>query len=168
LPSPKTIGRLQAQIQRRVAYCLQFELADPRASFVTVTKVELSKDLARAKVYYSVLGDEADRSKTHHMLQGAAGFVRRQLGRVLETRTIPAIVWEYDPSAEEAANMSRLIAEARKRDAALRGPNAPTDSIDETGDSANEETSDIDDEDDLGDESAFDASADGPDDRADA
>jgi len=120
MANPKTIGRLQAQIQRRVAYCLQFEISDPRASFVTVTKVELSKDLARAKVFYSVLGSEADRSKTAHMLEGAAGFVRRQLGRVLETRTIPLLSWEYDPSAEDAANLSRLIAEARQRDEAIR------------------------------------------------
>jgi len=120
MASPKTIGRLQAQIQRRVAYCLQFELADPRATFVTVTKVELSKDLARAKVFFSVLGSDADRSKTYHMLEGASGFVRRQLGRVLETRMIPALTWEYDPSAEDAANIGRLIADARKRDEALR------------------------------------------------
>lgn len=123
MANQKTIGRLQAQIQRRVAYCLQFELADPRASFVTVTKVELSSDLARAKIYYSVLGGEADRSKTSHMLEGASGFVRRQLGRVLETRTIPALTWVYDPSAEDAANMTRLIAEARRRDEAIRGEN---------------------------------------------
>ncbi len=120
MANPKTIGRLQAQIQRRVAYCLQFEISDPRASFVTVTKVELSKDLARAKVFYSVLGSDADRSKTAHMLESANGFVRRQLGRVLETRTIPLLSWEYDPSAEDAANLARVIAEARKRDEAIR------------------------------------------------
>jgi ribosome-binding factor A len=124
MANPKTIGRLQAQIQRRVAHCLQFELADPRASFVTVTKVELSSDLARAKIFYSVLGSEADRSKTSHMLEGASGFVRRQLGRVLETRTIPALTWTYDPSAEEAANMTKLIAEARRRDEEIRGERA--------------------------------------------
>ncbi|MEZ6013980.1 MAG: 30S ribosome-binding factor RbfA [Planctomycetota bacterium] len=123
MASPKTIGRLQAQIQRRVAYCLQFEIADPRASFVTVTKVELSNDLARAKVSYSVLGSEGDRSKVQHMLTGASGFIRRQLGRVLETRNIPALTWEYDPSAEDAANLSRIIQEARKRDEEIRGVN---------------------------------------------
>lgn len=129
MANPKTIGRLQAQIQRRVAYCLQFELADPRASFVTVTKVELSSDLARAKIFYSVLGGDADRSKTSHMLEGASGFVRRQLGRVLETRTIPALTWMYDPSAEEAANMTKLIADARRRDEEIRGANALPEAI---------------------------------------
>jgi ribosome-binding factor A len=124
MANSKPIGRLQAQIQRRVAHCLQFELADPRASFVTVTKVELSSDLARAKIFYSVLGSDADRSKTTHMLEGASGFVRRQLGRVLETRTIPALAWEYDPSSEDAANISKLINEARRRDEAIRGEQA--------------------------------------------
>jgi hypothetical protein len=55
------------------------------------------------------------------MLEGASGFVRRQLGRVLETRTIPALAWEYDPSSEDAANISKLINEARRRDEAIRG-----------------------------------------------
>ena len=116
MASEKTIARLEAQIQRRVAHALQFELADPRASFVTVTRVELSKDLSHAKVCYSVLGDGADKSKTEAMLEGATGFVRRQLGRVLSTRTIPKLKWEFDPSVEEAARISRLIDEARAKD----------------------------------------------------
>lgn len=153
MASPKTIGRLQAQIHRRIAHCLQFELADPRASFVTVTKVELSKDLARAKISYSVLGSDADRSKTEHMLAGATGFVRRQLGRVLETRTIPALVWNYDPSAADAANLTRVINEARRRDEAIRAGHPtpefpdgapPLDAADEASDEATDEDEDPD------------------------
>lgn len=156
MASEKTIGRLQAQIQRRVAYCLQFEIADPRASFVTVTKVELSKDLARAKVFYSVLGSDADRSKTEHMLAGASGFVRRQLGRVLETRTIPALTWEYDPSAADAANIARVIAEARKRDEAIRSASAAEELVDT--ESASEDADDALDEE-LDDAPSFDGDA---------
>ena len=154
MANEKTIGRLQAQIQRRVAYCLQFELADPRASFVTVTKVELSKDLARAKISYSVLGSDADRSKTEHMLQGASGFVRRQLGRVLETRNIPALVWEYDPSAEDSANISRLIQDARKRDEAIRSSVAAEALVE--GEAADAESDDELLDDDLADAPSFD------------
>ena len=116
MASQKTIHRIEAQIQRRVAHCLQFEMSDPRSGFVTVTGVELTSDLSLAKIRYSVLGDESDRSKTEHMLRDATGFVRRQLGRVLETRTIPRLEWEYDPSIAEAARISRLIDEARAKD----------------------------------------------------
>ena len=58
MASPKTIARLEAQILRRIAHCLQFELSDPRAGFITVTRVELSKDINTARVSYSVLGGE--------------------------------------------------------------------------------------------------------------
>ena len=121
MANPRTIARVASRIQQRVAYCLQFELSDPRASIVTVTKVELSKDLRHAKVFWSTFGGPSERSKTKAMLDHATGFVRRQLGRVLETRVIPELRWEFDESIERAADMDRLIREARERDAAVRG-----------------------------------------------
>lgn len=121
MASPRTIARLEAQIQRRVAHCLQFELADPRASFITVTGVELSKDLAHAKVFYSVLGEASERSKVDHLLERASGFVQRKLGGVLRTRTVPRLRWVYDESVAEAARMDQLIREARERDRRIRG-----------------------------------------------
>ena len=68
MTNPRTIARLQARIHERAAYCLQFEVADPRASFITVTRVELSPDITSGKIYYSVLGSEGERSKAEHML----------------------------------------------------------------------------------------------------
>ncbi len=121
MANPKTVARLEKRIKERVSYALQFELSDPRSSFVTVTSVDLSPDLALAKIYYSVLGSDSDRSKAEHMLQHASGFIRKQLGRVLETRNIPRLSWHYDASIEEAANLANGIAEARRRDEAIRG-----------------------------------------------
>jgi len=120
MASPRTIARLEAQILRRAAHCLQFEVSDPRAGFITVTRVELSKDLSAAKVFYSVLGGEAERSKAEHMLEQAAGFIQRQVARVLETRTVPHMRWVYDGSIEEAARLDTLIRSARKSDQELR------------------------------------------------
>ncbi|HPF12834.1 MAG: 30S ribosome-binding factor RbfA [Planctomycetes bacterium] len=129
MASEKTIGRIQAQIQRRAAHCLQHEIADPRASFVTITKVELSPDLTQAKISYSVLGDETDLSKTQHMLDHAAGYIQRQVGSILRMRRIPNMRWVYDDSIAEAARLDRLIQETIERDAAIRGgrPGVPTD-----------------------------------------
>lgn len=120
MASPKTIARLEARIQRRVAHCLQFELADPRAGFLTVTRVELSRDLGTAKVFYSVLGDDGDERLAAQVLEQARGFVQRQVARVLETRTVPRIAWEFDPSVREAARLDALIRQARERDEAIR------------------------------------------------
>lgn len=116
MASPRTIARLEAQIQRRAAHCLQFEIADPRSAFITVTRVELSKDLSSGKIFYSVLGDEKERSRAEHMLAGAAGYIQRQVARVLQLRRIPHLSWRYDESIEKAARVDQLIREARERD----------------------------------------------------
>jgi len=121
MANPRTVARLEVQIQRRLAHCLQFELADPRASFLTIVRVELNSDLSVAKAYYSVLGSDTDRSKAKHMLEHANGFIRRQMGSVLRTKTIPDLRWVYDDSVASAESMENLIAQARERDAAIRG-----------------------------------------------
>jgi ribosome-binding factor A len=117
--NPRTIARLEARIQERAAYCLQFEVNDPRASFITVTKVELSPDVTSGKIHYSVLGTEGDKSKAEHMLKSAAGFIQRQVARVLDMRRVPHLRWVYDGSMELASNMDKLIREARERDRAI-------------------------------------------------
>lgn len=119
MSNPRTIARLEARIKERVAYAVEFELNDPRASFITVTRVELTKDLANARVFYSVLGTEADRRKVARMLEAASGFVQRQLGRVLRTRRIPRLEWRYDDSIETMANMGRTIDEALDADRSI-------------------------------------------------
>lgn len=125
--NPRTLQRIAARVQERAAYCLQFELKDPRSSFVTITKVELEQDLRAGKLYWSCLGDLAERSKNAHMLEDAAGFIQRQVGRVLETRTMPHLSWVFDDSIEKSASMGRLIADARERDESIRGEELPTD-----------------------------------------
>lgn len=123
MANPRTIARLEAQIRRRAAYCLQFEVADPRASFITITRVELSKDLLNGKIFYSVLGDESERTRVAHMLEGAAGFIQRQVARVLETRSVPHLRWVYDDSLAEASRLDQLIREARERDQEIAARN---------------------------------------------
>lgn len=119
MANPRTLARLQERIRERAAYCLQFEVNDPRASFITITRVQLSPDYGQAKIFYSVLGDSADKSKAEHMLAHAGGFIQRQTARVLELRRVPHMVWIFDGSSETAADMDRLIREARERDRAI-------------------------------------------------
>jgi ribosome-binding factor A len=125
MANPRTVARVAARIQERAAYCLQFELRDPRASFVTITRVELSPDLKHARIHYSTLETGGARSRVQHMLEDATGFIRSRLGRVLETREIPTLRWIFDESLERAAEIDRLIREARARDAAIRGEAPP-------------------------------------------
>lgn len=128
MANPRTIARLEARIHERAAYCLQFEINDPRAGFITITRVELSHDLSSGKIHYSVLGDEGDKSRAAHMLASAAGYIQRQVSGVLSMRRMPRLVWHFDDSVEKAASLDQLIREARERDRAIN-PNAEATSI---------------------------------------
>jgi ribosome-binding factor A len=127
MANPRTIARLSARIHERAAYCLQFEINDPRASFITITRVELTPDVTAGKIFYSVLGSEADKSKAQHMLDSAAGFIQRQVARVLDMRRMPHLKWVYDDSVQRASDLDAVIREARARDRAINP------SVDESG-----------------------------------
>lgn len=116
MANPRTIARLEARILERAALVLQSEVSDPRASFITVTRVKLSTDLTSGRIYYSVLGSEGDKSKAAHMLESAAGFLQRQIAPAIQVRRVPHLRWVYDDSAEKADEIGRLIREARARD----------------------------------------------------
>jgi ribosome-binding factor A len=130
--NPRTIARLQARIQERAAHCLQFEIADPRAVMITVTRVELAKDLTSGRIYYSVLGGAAEKSKAEHMLDSAAGFIQRQIARVLDMRRMPHLRWIYDESIEQAMHLDQVIKGALERDKKIQEQgSAPEDDGDE-------------------------------------
>ena len=81
MANPRTIAKLQARILERAAYCVEFELNDPRVGMITLTRCELSSDLAHARIFFTVLGGSTDRRTTERALESAAGFVQRQVGR---------------------------------------------------------------------------------------
>ena len=108
---PRT-RRVGEQIQREVARILQEEFQDPRLGMISVSGVEVSRDLAHAKIYISVLGREEDVSETIKVLNKAAGFLRHQLGQRMRLRSVPQLRFLYDGSLAEGARMDALIAEA--------------------------------------------------------
>lgn len=116
MANPRTIARLQSRIHERAAHCLEFEISDPRAGMITVTRVELAHDLSAGRIYYSVLGDDAAKSKAAHMLDSASGFIQRQVARVLDVRRMPHLKWIYDDSIEEAIRLDAVIKGALERD----------------------------------------------------
>lgn len=116
MANPRTRARIEARIKERVAHCVEFELSDPRAAFVTITKVEVSTDLATARIYYSVFGTEGERSRVAHMLESATGFVRTRVAKVLRVRRVPRVLWVYDDTIEFQAKMDATIQGALDRD----------------------------------------------------
>ena len=116
MSNPRTKARIEARIRERVAYCVEFELNDPRSAFITITKVEVTSDLGRARIFFSVYGSSGDKNRVQHMLQDATGFVRRQVGRVLRLRRIPRLDWVYDDTLEFQEEMEKKISAALEHD----------------------------------------------------
>lgn len=129
----RTLHRIEARIRERAAYCLQFELNDPRSTFVTITKVQLDPEMKTGKIYWSCLGDRAEVTRTSKMLEGAAGFIQRQVARVLEMRNMPHLTWDHDDSLEKAADMTQMIADVIARDDDIRPPSEAGPAADGTG-----------------------------------
>lgn len=103
--------RVAEQIRMDAADILQNDIKDPRVRLVTVTRVQLTRDLASAKLYVSVLGDERDRDRVMKALEGATGYVRRRLAERLRLRTAPEIRFVYDPSVEYGIRLEKLLEE---------------------------------------------------------
>jgi ribosome-binding factor A len=110
------IERLKKMIREESADLITSHLNDPRIGFCTVTKVDLTNDLAFATVYVSVFGDEAQKRTTLRGLQGARGLIQRQIAARLTTRTTPHIDIKLDESIERSFHILDKIKEARASD----------------------------------------------------
>ncbi|MFH2000696.1 MAG: 30S ribosome-binding factor RbfA, partial [Planctomycetota bacterium] len=81
--------KLVELVKRRITQIVLYNMKDPRIGFMTITKIDLSRDLKECKVFYTVLGTDAERSKTSCALRDARGFIQREVGKTLRTRIIP-------------------------------------------------------------------------------
>ncbi|MGI9283677.1 MAG: 30S ribosome-binding factor RbfA [Endozoicomonas sp.] len=117
------IQRVADQIQKELAQLIQLEMKDPRLGMVTVSAVEVSRDLAFADVFVSFLGvdDQDNVDEKLEVMQSAAGFLRSQLARAIKLRTIPQLRFRYDNSLRRGAHMNELIAKARAGDSDHQG-----------------------------------------------
>lgn len=117
---PKEFSRSQrvsAQIQRELADLVREEMKDPRVGNVTFCGVDVSRDLAFAKVYVTVLGKAREEAnEALEVLDHAASFLRRQLGARMRLRTVPVLQFRYDDSMDRGARLSALIDQALAKD----------------------------------------------------
>ena len=105
--------RLRSQLLRVLSELLRFETKDPGLTDVSLTEVNLSRDLSVAKVYFSMLEPDADPQPVLESLNRASGFLRRKLSRELMIRHVPELRFMHDDSGLQAAEISRLIEEAQ-------------------------------------------------------
>lgn len=113
--------RVAQEMQKEIAIILQREIKDPRLGMMTtVSGVEMSRDLAYAKVYVTFLNDkdkdEAAVKAGIKALQEASGFIRSLLGKAMRLRIVPELTFFYDNSLVEGMRMSNLVTSVVKHD----------------------------------------------------
>ncbi len=103
------VERVQEELKREISRIIHDEVKDPRLGFVTVTKVELTRDLRFAKVYFSVLGQEQDYKRTKEGLMSSMGFIRKLVGERVSLRFTPEIMFKEDKSCEYSIRIEEVL-----------------------------------------------------------
>lgn len=109
--------KLADRIKVIVAETLERRVKDPRLGFVTVTDARVTGDLQHATVFYTVLGDDADRASSAVALESAKGVVRSEVGRRTGIRLTPTLEFVADAVPENAAHIEDLLRRAAEQDA---------------------------------------------------
>jgi ribosome-binding factor A len=115
---PKEFGRsarVSSQMQKELALILQRDIDDSRLGFITINEVVLSKDLASAKIYFTVLNSD-DLNKKNHIkwLNELAPMIRHLLAKKMQLRHISELKFLYDDSFDTGMRVAELLSEANK------------------------------------------------------
>lgn len=100
--------RVQEQIMRELAELTRTGLKDPRAGFITINEVVVTRDYSHATIYYTVL-DDATREVTAEALEHAKGYLRSELSKRIKLFKTPELHFKYDESLERGMSLSHLI-----------------------------------------------------------
>ncbi|MGL9751372.1 MAG: 30S ribosome-binding factor RbfA [Symbiopectobacterium sp.] len=121
--------RVSQEMQKEIGIILQREVKDPRIGMATVSGVDMSRDLAYAKVFVTFLNDnEPEQVKVGiKALQDASGFIRVLLGKAMRLRVVPELTFAYDNSLVEGMRMSNLVTNVLRNDAEKRSANGDDD-----------------------------------------
>jgi len=108
------IRRVNEAMRAVLSDAISTEIKDPRVGFVTVTGVKTSPDLRHARVYVSVLGDDAAREGSLEGLRSAHGFLQHRLASELTLKHTPALTFEYDDTVDRGMRISQILDEDRE------------------------------------------------------
>jgi ribosome-binding factor A len=111
-------AKLADQIKVVIAQTLERRVKDPRLGFLTLTEVRLSGDNREATVFYTVLGDDAERAGTAAALDSATGMLRTAVGQQLGIKFAPTLEFVLDATPESAKQIEDLLAQVQAADAA--------------------------------------------------
>ena len=113
------VRKVQDRIQQTVARLIGRRVKDPRFGFVTITDVRVTGDLQHASIFYTVLGDDADRAAAAAAFASAKGLIRSEVGKALGIRLTPSLEFIPDALPQSAQALEDTLAAARERDAEI-------------------------------------------------
>lgn len=128
--------------QKRVADRLLQEISslllamnDPRLNLVTVTVVNIDRELEHANIFVSTVGDDARRKEVMQVLNGAKGYIRREVSHRVQLRRAPELIFHWDPSPEKAEHVAQIL-DGLKSGGATAAGSGPSQKPEEPGDPA--------------------------------
>ena len=107
------MARIDHEIQRALAKIIAEDLRDARLGFVTVVRCEITNDFKQCKVYVSIIGDRHVARQSMDALQSAAKFIRGELGKAIELRHTPELIFVEDRSTEKAIALHKTLERAK-------------------------------------------------------
>jgi len=112
----KRANRVADLIMAEVSDILLKQVRDPRVKLVTITRVKLTDDLRLAKVFFVEMGKDTCDPQTKTGLESATSFFKRELGKRLQLRYVPDLMFMVDESFEYSSRIDRLLAEIRREE----------------------------------------------------
>ncbi len=111
MATSRRVAKVSAAVKREVSQLLLFDIKDDRvgSGMVSVTDVEVSGDLQHAKIFVSIYGTDEARTETMAGLQAVTGYVRRELGKRLQLRRTPEVIFKEDRSFERGTRVLSLL-----------------------------------------------------------
>ena len=101
--------RVADLLKEEISGMLCKEVKDPHIGFITITDVEVSKDLKHAQIFYTILGDEQQAEESANALNRVSSFIKKQLGKRLRMRYIPEIIFKYDHSLAYGTKIDHIL-----------------------------------------------------------
>lgn len=113
MPHGARVERVAERIRAELSTLLLRRVREPAVAGLTITHVEVTRDLQIARVYYRVLADAESRRDAARALRRARGFLRRALGPRLQLRRVPELTFLHDDTVEQQDRIARLFEEIR-------------------------------------------------------
>ncbi len=124
--SSRRVLKAAEAIREVVGMSIVRDLNDPRIENVTVTFVEVSGDMRRAKIHVSIMGDEGQQSRVLHGLQSSAGYLQSKIANRIDTRYTPKITFVLDTGVKKSVDIAQVIEDIEFNEHLLKDSDAPT------------------------------------------